>query len=152
PEAVRAIKEDSPSSLSTIDRTYRGDLDTIVNKSLEKDPARRYSTAADFAQDVRRYLKDEPIVARPPSTWYELSKFAKRNKAVVAGVVVAFVALTAGLVASLWQASEATRARDEAVESQKNAEESLDVASELNSFLESLLASPDPYQRLGQNV
>ena len=52
-----------------------------VAKSLEKEKSRRYASAAELASDIRHYLSDEPIVARPASTIYQLKKFAKRNKA-----------------------------------------------------------------------
>ncbi|MCA9262796.1 MAG: serine/threonine protein kinase [Planctomycetales bacterium] len=83
----------------------RGDLDWIVMKTLEKDRTRRYSTATGLAQDVWRYLKDEPVEAGPPSTIYRLRKFARRNRlATVAGTIVTvsllvgLVGLTAGLL------------------------------------------------------
>ncbi|MHC4216817.1 MAG: tetratricopeptide repeat protein [Planctomycetota bacterium] len=104
PEAVLVIRGEDPVPLSTINRTYRGDLETIAGKALEKDKDRRYQTAAELAADVRRYLTDEPIVARPPSTFYQLRKFARRNKALVGGVAVAMIALMLGTVASTWQA------------------------------------------------
>ncbi|MHC4217880.1 MAG: tetratricopeptide repeat protein [Planctomycetota bacterium] len=107
PQALRVIGEAEPSRLSSISRVFRGDLDTIVAKALEKEKGRRYQTAFDLAADLRHYLKDEPIVARPASTLYQLSKFAKRNKPIVAGVVVAFVALVVGMVGIAWMAVEA---------------------------------------------
>src|SRR5215831_8724338 len=67
PEAVQTIREEEPAPLSSIVRNYRGDIETIVAKALEKDKARRYASAAGLAADIRRYLTDEPIVARPPS-------------------------------------------------------------------------------------
>ena len=73
-EAARAIREDDPAPLSSIDRMYRGDIETIVAKSLEKEKVRRYASAADLASDIGRYLKDEPITARPPSTAYQLQE------------------------------------------------------------------------------
>lgn len=101
PEAVRAIREDDPTRLSSINPLFRGDVDTIVAKSLEKDRERRYQTAAELAADVRRYLRDEPIVARPASALYQLRKFARRNPAIVfwlttTVVVSALGALVAG--------------------------------------------------------
>ena len=85
-EAVRTIQEDEPKPLSTVSSAYRGDIETIVGKALEKDKARRYSSAAELAADIRRYLHDEPIMARPASTIYHLQKFARRHKALVFGV------------------------------------------------------------------
>jgi non-specific serine/threonine protein kinase/serine/threonine-protein kinase len=98
PEAVRLIREEEPTPLSSVNRTFRGDLDTIVAKALEKDKNRRYQTAAELAADVRHYLGDQPIVARPPSTIYQLRKFARRNKALVGGLAATFVTLVAGLI------------------------------------------------------
>ena len=58
----------------------RGELDWIVMKALEKDRDRRYETANGFAGDMQRYLDDEPVEACPPSAWYRLRKFARRNR------------------------------------------------------------------------
>ena len=67
----------------TLRRELRGDLDWIVLKAMEKDPARRYQTANALAADVQRYLDNEPIAARPPSTIYRLSKIMRRHKLAV---------------------------------------------------------------------
>ncbi len=107
PEAVLVIRGQDPAPLSTINRIYRGDLETIAGKALEKDKDRRYQTATELAADLRRYLTDEPIVARPPSTFYQLRKFTRRNRALVGGVAVAMIALMLGTVAATWQAVEA---------------------------------------------
>src|SRR5205814_9752298 len=78
----------------------RGDLDWIVMKALEKDRGRRYETANGLANDIQRYLADEPVVARPPSSLYRFQKLARRNKlAVVAGGAVLCVLLV-GVVVS----------------------------------------------------
>jgi hypothetical protein len=109
-EALQAIREEDPSKLSSIDRAYRGDIETIAAKALEKDKSRRYASAAELAADIQHYLKDEPIVARPPSTSYQLQKFARRHKALVGGIAAVFVVLLAGVVVSTWQAVRASRA------------------------------------------
>src|SRR5688572_5952833 len=114
-EALHAIREEDPSKLSSINRTFRGDIETIVAKALEKDKARRYSSAAELAGDITRYLKDEPIQARPPSTSYQLQKFARRHKALVWGIAAVFLVLTGGIFVSTWQAVRASRAEKEAV-------------------------------------
>ena len=110
PEAVRTIREEEPTTLSSVNRTYRGDIETIVGKALEKDKARRYASAVELAADIRHYLHDEPIMARPPSASYQLRKFARRNKALVMGVAAVFVVLVLGVVASTWEAVQARRA------------------------------------------
>ena len=97
-EAARTIRENTPARPSTVDRTLRGDLETIVLKSLEKDRERRYQSAADLAADIRRYLASEPIQARPASTAYQLRTFARRNKALVGGVGATIVVLMLGTI------------------------------------------------------
>src|SRR5690242_12188955 len=112
-EAVRVICEEPPRSLrSTISGSRRlsPDLETIVGKALEKEPDRRYSSAAALAEDVERYLSSQPILARPPSTIYQIQKFAARNRGLVAGIAAAFVVLIAGVVVSSLLALRATRA------------------------------------------
>jgi WD40 repeat protein/predicted Ser/Thr protein kinase len=106
-EAARVIREHEPSRLGSVISAFRGDVETIVGKALEKDKARRYISAGELAADIRRHLNNEPIRARPPSALYQLRKFARRHKALVAGVLSVFVALLAGTVVSLlfaWRA------------------------------------------------
>jgi hypothetical protein len=114
-EALQTIRETDPARLSSISRNYRGDIETIVAKALEKDKTRRYNSAADLATDIRHYLDEEPIAARRPSTAYQLQKFARRNRALVAGVTAVFVVLVAGIVVSTWEAVRANRAGQSAL-------------------------------------
>src|SRR5206468_12540718 len=80
----------------------RGDLDWIVMKCLEKDRTRRYETANGLAMDLKRFLHNEPVVARPPSAVYRLEKLVRRNKLAFAAGTIVFVALVAGLGMSTW--------------------------------------------------
>ncbi|MGQ0629196.1 MAG: protein kinase domain-containing protein [Phycisphaerales bacterium] len=121
PEAVRIIGEDEPAPLSVSDRSLRGDVQTIVGKALEKDKTRRYQSASDLAADLGRYLRDEPILARQPSTFYLWGRFAKRNKALVGGVAATIGVLAAGVVASSVLAIRATRAEEGALREAANA-------------------------------
>jgi len=113
-EAVRVIREEDPIPLSTVAKRFRGDLTTIVAKSLEKDRGRRYASAHDLADDLRRFLRHDPLKARPPSTVYQLRKFARRHQMLVGVVLAAFVSLSFGTVLAIGQAIRATAARDEA--------------------------------------
>jgi serine/threonine protein kinase/formylglycine-generating enzyme required for sulfatase activity len=108
-EALRMIREEVATPLSSVDRALRGDVETILAKALEKDPTQRYPTAADMAADIRRYLRDEPILARPPSALYQVRKFAARNKVLVGGVAAVFLALVAGLIGTAMGYVEARR-------------------------------------------
>jgi len=79
---VSARRNNEPRRLSQL---FRGELDWIVMKALDKDRNRRYETASSFAADVQRYLHDEPVQACPPSALYRFRKFARRNKRVATG-------------------------------------------------------------------
>jgi serine/threonine protein kinase len=77
--------------------SLRGDLDWIVMKSLEKDRRRRYETANGLAMDVQRYLNNEPVIARPPSTLYRCQKLVRRNKLTFTAIAAVTLALLVGL-------------------------------------------------------
>jgi serine/threonine protein kinase len=104
-EALRIIREQEPLRLSSLDRKYRGDLDTISRRALEKDKAGRYQSAAALSGDIERSLRDEPILARPPTTWYEVTKFYKRNQVLVVSLGFVFFSLLTGLLLVGWVAN-----------------------------------------------
>jgi len=151
-EAARVIQTVEPTSIGALSRTFRGDIDTIVAKALEKDKQRRYESAEALADDLRRYLADEPIVARPPSAVYQIRKFAKRNRAIVVGAGAALVALMLGLVGTSVGLIRAQRAQREAVAAksvaeakQEEAERQTRIAQAVNDFLnDDLLSAVDP--------
>jgi tetratricopeptide (TPR) repeat protein/serine/threonine protein kinase len=100
---VSANRQSDPKRLRQL---VRGELDWIVMKALEKDRNRRYDTASAFATDVQRYLAEEPVQAGPPSGWYRLRKFGRRNRAPL-GLAAAVLALALGLAGSaVWFASQ----------------------------------------------
>jgi WD40 repeat protein/predicted Ser/Thr protein kinase len=107
PEMVRVIQEVEPSRLGSVNRQFRGDIETIVAKTLEKDRARRYPSAGELGEDLRRYLAGEPIRARPASALYKVRKFVSRNRGLVAGAALVFAALLAATVISLLSARNA---------------------------------------------
>ena len=147
-EAVQTIRIAEPAKLSAVDRSYRGDIETIVAKALEKDKERRYSSASALAGDIRRYLRDEPIVARPPSTAYQLQKFARRNRALVIGMAAVFVVLVLGVVVSTREAVQARRAQKEAERQTAEAQRQSAIAKAVNEFLQNdLLGQEDPFKQ-----
>lgn len=99
-EVARVITETEPQRLGTLVPGTRGDVETIVARAMEKDPDRRYQSAAELAADIRRTLNDEPILARPPSAMYQMSKFARRHRALVGGGIAVVVVLILGLAAT----------------------------------------------------
>jgi tetratricopeptide (TPR) repeat protein/predicted Ser/Thr protein kinase len=121
-EAVETIRHEDPAPLRLVSRNYRGDIETIVAKALEKDKGRRYASAAGMAEDIRRHLNDEPIVARPPSATYQFRKFARRHRALMAGGAAVFVVLIAGIIASTLEAARARRAEQVALRESATAE------------------------------
>ncbi|MCH7592439.1 MAG: serine/threonine protein kinase, partial [Planctomycetes bacterium] len=100
-EATRIIRDTQPSHLSVHDASFKGDLDTLVFKALEKDRDRRYQSALELSQDIRRFVGGEPIVAQRASVTHQLRSFARRNKTLCGGVVAVFIAITAGFIVSL---------------------------------------------------
>jgi WD40 repeat protein len=113
-EVARVIREQEPSRLGSIDPRYRGDIEIIVAKALEKDKTRRYATSGELAADIRRYLRGDAILARPASALYQLRKFARRHKALVSGALGVMAALAAGSLISMLYALRAERNAREA--------------------------------------
>jgi serine/threonine-protein kinase len=133
-ERLRAVLEVQPLSMSDaardmsadlaaarastslrIAREVRGDLENIAAKALRKEPSARYATVAALADDLRRYLNNEPVSARRDSMAYRLGKFVRRHRFAVAAACTSLLALLAGVVGVAWQAVEAGRQRDEAL-------------------------------------
>ena len=133
-----------------------GDLDWVVMKALEKDRTRRYATPDGLAEDVERYLADEPVLAGPPGAAYRLKKYVRRNKGLVLAASVLCFALSGGVIGATWgmveaqnaQKVEADRAesekqlRERAEEAQKEArkqeteaKEKLELANAVTDFL-----------------
>jgi serine/threonine-protein kinase len=119
-------------------RRLRGDLDTIVLKALQREPARRYATVAAFAEDLQRYLSGQPILARRDHAGYRLGKFVGRHRLGVAAAVAGLMVLIGALVFALWQAAEKAR---EAQASQ-----------EVSRFLVELFAAADPTHANGATI
>ncbi len=102
PTTAAAKRATSPDGLK---RQLRGDLDTIVGKALKKNPAERYISVAAFADDLRRYLRHEPISARPDTVTYRAAKFVHRNRVGVTVAVTTLLLVIASLSAGLYVAN-----------------------------------------------
>ena len=118
-------------------RALRGDLDTILLKALKKDPAERYATAGDFADDLERYLGSQPVVAQPDRRLYRARKFVTRHRMEVLAATAALLAVVVGAGVAVWQAQVARAERDAARVQQARAEAS-------SGFLQSLLQQAGP--------
>lgn len=98
-EMARMVREDQPRRLSSVNRALGGDLEAVVGKALERDLARRYSSAGELAADLRRFLGKQPVLARPPSSFYQLRLFTRRNRALVSAIsAVLLISIAAAIV------------------------------------------------------
>jgi len=149
--AARVIAEAPPTPLGAADRALRGDLETIVGKALAKDPAQRYASVHALSDDIRRFLNHEPIAARPPGTLYQATRFAQRNKALVAGVIATILSLSIGLSIAVHGLAAAAHERDQA-EAALAAEAAARAEAEaIATFIGEMLTSADP-KRQGRDA
>ncbi len=118
----------TPHKLS---RLLRGDLDTIVSRALKKEPTERYSSVTALADDLNRYIKMEPISARPDTLVYRAGKFVRRHNKAVALAMLAIAATLAGLIGTFVQARNARLQRDFALRQLARAQNTI----EFNEFL-----------------
>jgi serine/threonine-protein kinase len=132
-ELVKAIVESEPLrpsdavAVEKLRRLLRGDLDTILAKALKKEPNERYASVAAFADDLRHYLRSEPIKARPDTLTYRGGKFARRHRAGLFIVVLALLGVAVGLTGMLLQARTARIQRDLALRQLARAERMTDL-------------------------
>ncbi len=152
-EALRVICEEAPQPPSRLGFLTREqgrekidrDLDTILLKVLEKEPWRRYQSALALAEDVERYLNDQPILAHPPSTIYQIRKLVARHKAVVGFVVTLALLVTGFGIAMAVLSARIARERDKAIVAER-------TARQVSSFLVDLFKISDPSEARGNTV
>jgi serine/threonine-protein kinase len=144
----RALQLHGPGlSPAQLEKRLRGDLDVIVATALQREPSRRYQTAAAFADDLHRWLEGRPITARADSGVYRFGKFVRRHRIGVAASVLIALSLVGGLGVALWQArianAEARRADDE----RAHAERQLARTERVKEFILALFREQDPIAR-----
>jgi serine/threonine-protein kinase len=150
-ELGRMIEETVPRRPSAVAeeprlaRRLRGDLDTIVMKSLAKDPERRYTSAAALAEDLRRHLEGRPIHARSDGALYTFGKLVGRHRGLAAAIALLLVTVVAGSAGIAWQAQRAVRARD-------TAQLEADRARLVTSIMTDLFQLGDPTRTLGDTI
>jgi len=140
-----AAAEKRGTTLEKLHRWLRGDLDTIVAKALKKNPGERYTSVAAIADDLHRYLKQEPISARPDTLAYRTAKFVRRNRTAVALSTLASLAIIAGVTGTLIQARTARRQRDTALRER-------DRASRITDFMTKMFKVSDPSEARGNTI
>lgn len=162
--AIDTVRSTEPGRLSRTAHTFRGEVDDMTAMALEKNPSQRYQTAQAFADDLRRYLNNEPVLAHKQTAWYQAKKFVQRHRTLAIAVTAVITALTIGLIAALTQARRAERATVElaeqlqevqrlsAAESQarSEAEQETANANAALAYLVSLLGQAAPENSKGQ--
>ena len=148
-DMARVICEQEPARLGSaaahpMRRRLSGDLDNIAAMALRKEPARRYSSVAQFSEDIRRHEAGLPVIARKETLPYVAGRFVRRHKTAVAAAGFVTLALVGGLVATARQAHVADQERDRARLAQRGAELARRQAERLNGFLQTLLGSVNP--------
>jgi eukaryotic-like serine/threonine-protein kinase len=141
-ERVAEVARQRGTEPRSLNRLLLGDLDWIVMKALEKDRTRRYESADGFAQDVERYLRDEPVLASPPSALYKLRKFTRRNRALIGGLSVVAGALVIGAAAATFGLVRAQSQRDRAIAAEESAKRETERVAKVNAFLRRFLTAP----------
>ena len=143
-EAARIIEGEQPRRPSQLRIELRGDVETIVLKALRKDPARRYTSAAEFARDVDRFLAQRPIVARNPSLVRQGTLFVRRHPRLMGAMVLTFAVLLVGVVFSLLWAIDSNAKREQARLAAEEARAAREDAEAVTDFLTRSLATVDP--------
>jgi len=144
---ICTIEPPAPSTVAPpgLRRELRGDLDTIVSTSLQKDPARRYASVEALSEDLRRYAAGLPVRARPDSRMYRAGKFVKRHRVGVGATAAVFLALAGGLAGTVWQARAASRAAARATREATK-------ATEVKDFVVGLFQVSDPAESRGREI
>jgi tetratricopeptide (TPR) repeat protein/outer membrane protein assembly factor BamB len=142
-EAARLVQEQAPIPPSLLRRELAGDLETVLLKALAKEPERRYATAEELAEDLRRFRRHEPVAARRPGLAYQLRLFARRHRAAVSAAAAVLVLLVGATWVSLRSGLQAARAARAESEARRHAER-------VAGFLQTLFTSARPAQALGQ--
>ncbi|MDX9910731.1 MAG: serine/threonine-protein kinase [Phycisphaerales bacterium] len=137
---AQAVARRRGETIERLRETLRNDLDWIVMRAVEPDPARRYPTAFALARDLERYLAGQPVEARPPSRVYLARKFARRHRAGVTAATLTVLALVAGLGVAIYAFDRASRQRDAA-------QLALEEANSITDFLARAISSIAPDER-----
>ncbi len=142
---TQVITQRHTNSVSKLAREVRGDLDWITMKAMEKDRTRRYNSPKEMADDLRRHLSNEPVLASPPSAFYLTKKFVRRHTVGVAFAALTTVMLIAFAATMTVQAGRIAKERDRA-----NAE--AETSSQVSEFLVKLFDVSDPSESRGNTV
>ncbi|MCA1618684.1 MAG: serine/threonine-protein kinase [Acidobacteria bacterium] len=124
-------------------RRLAGEMENIVAMARHEEPARRYGSAAQLAEDIHRYLEGRPVRARKDSFTYRAGKFVRRNTVGVAAAALVLLTLAGGVVATVWQARRATEQARLAAQERDRARREAAKAERINTFLQNVLGLSD---------
>jgi serine/threonine protein kinase/Flp pilus assembly protein TadD len=134
-ELLRQIAFEEPRPLRPVNKAVPAELETIVLKAMAKEPADRYATAQELADDLRRFLEDKAILAKRPTLGRQLARWSRRHKAAVLSAGLVLLALLGGIAVSTWQAVRATDAEGQAksglAEARQAGQQTLDALRDL---------------------
>ncbi len=126
-------------------KEVEGDIDNIILKTLKENPEERYHNANQLAEDIERYQNNYPVLARADSLGYRFKKYVRRNRALVSLGIALIVILISGIIATMWQAKEASQQRDQAqYEAAK--------ANQITQFITDLFDHSDPDVAQGEVI
>jgi tetratricopeptide (TPR) repeat protein/tRNA A-37 threonylcarbamoyl transferase component Bud32 len=148
-QAARIIQEEEPTRLGTWLAESRGDLETILETALDKDPSRRYDSAGSLGADFHRYLAHEPIQARPSSRIYRMQKFTRRHRGLVFGTAATILVLVLGVIGTTTFALRSAASETRTQRALKEARRETKKAEEILRFLDGMLTSANPNFRKG---
>jgi serine/threonine protein kinase/tetratricopeptide (TPR) repeat protein len=138
------------AELPALERELRGDLDWISMKALEKDRTRRYGSPSELAEDIRRHLTNQPVLAGPPNAAYRVRKFVRRHRVGVAAGAFVLLALVVGVIGTTAGMMRAVRAERVASEEAAKAKSEAAKTEAINEFLQDILGSASPQSGLGR--
>ena len=151
--SLQTISDKRSISRKDMSKVLKGDLDWIVVRAIEKNRARRYQSARELADDIRRYLQGEAVEARPPSYGYRTAKLLARHKALTISAGLVTVLLIVATVVSTTFALRAVKAEKAAATAQQRAETDAAIAREISHFLsDELLGQASPYATPDRNL
>ncbi len=144
-ETAAYLERTPPAPLRTLDPSAPRDLEAIAARALERDPERRYPSAAALSEDLARYLAREPVEARARTIGYVARRYTQRNTGLVVAGLLGVLAIGGGVAGVSWQAVEATRGWNRAQEEARR-------VSAINGFFTNMLTSADPEIALGEEL
>ncbi|HEV2304242.1 MAG TPA: serine/threonine-protein kinase [Candidatus Acidoferrales bacterium] len=136
------LRQEQPQSFAG---HLQGELDWITMRALEKDRNRRYGSPSELSADIGRYLRNEPVLAHPPSAGYRASKFVRRHRAAVAAASAMVVLLIAFAAAMAIQARRIAAERD-------RANQQAELAKRVADFMEGMFKVSDPSEARGNSI